>query len=492
MKKQKFIKTRRVSVHPSWAIQHRRPGTELRLINNKYYLYEVSSKYDSVLKRAKKITGKLLGKITEKDGFIVSSKDKLRQKAEQPVIFDNLTTKEFGTQQLILKLASKQLHALEQVFGEDAKPIFAFALFRLTEQSPIKNVPFYFMHSYLSELWKDTTLSDKSISQLLRRIGDNREKIIEYLKFFIRDGEKVLLDMTHVVTHSQQIEAAQSGYNNSMSFEPQVNLMYLFSAQQNEPVYYRLLPGNIRDVKAFTLTMQECGLKDVTLIADKGFYSKKNIDTLNGEHLNYIIPLQRGNKLIPYPKVNTSGKHSWDGYFRFNDKIIWYKIKNNVILYLNQELKIVEEKDYLKRVEAEKKNYIMSRFYQKQSQFGTLALMNNNDKKTADDVYIQYKSRTNIETMFDALKNIIDADKTYMQNEEAMEGWMFVNHIALQCYYLIYQQLVVHKLIKKYSVTDFLKFTHRIKKIKINGNWQLSEITKPIKSLLDKLKLDIT
>lgn len=492
MQKTKSSKTHRTSVHPSWAIAHRKPGTELRLINNKYYLYKVSSKYDPILKRAKKITGKLLGRITEENGFIVSSKDELRQKIERPILVAPLTTKEFGTQQLILKLAAKQLSALEQVFSQDAKSIFAYALFRLTEQSPIKNVHFYFTHSYISETWKDTFLSDKNISQLLRRIGANREKIIEYQKFFIRDGEKVLLDMTHVVTQSQQIEAAQRGYNNSMSFEPQVNLMYLFSAQQKEPVYYRLLPGNIRDVKAFTLTMQECGLKDVTLIADKGFYSKKNIITLDGEHLNYIIPLQRGNKLIPYSKINSSDKNTWDGYFTFNDTIIWYKIKNNVILYLNQELKITEEKDYLKRVEAKKENYIMNRFYEKQSQFGTLALINNTEKKTAEEVYIQYKSRANIETMFDALKNIIDADITYMQNDEAMEGWMFVNHIALQFYYLIFQQLVEHKLIKKYSVTDFLKFTHRVKKIKINGNWHISEITKPVKSLLDKLKLDIT
>lgn len=492
MQKIKTSKTRGTSVHPSWATNHRKPGTELRFINNKYYLYKVSSKYDPILKRAKKITGKLLGRITEENGFMVSSKDKLRQKVECPVFVDTLTTKEFGTQQLILKLAAKQMSALVQVFCEDAKSIFACAFFRLTEQSPIKNVHFYFTHSYLSETWKDTFLSDKNISQLLRRIGTNREKIIEYQKKFIRDGEKVLLDMTHVVTQSRQIEAAQSGYNNSMSFEPQVNLMYLFSAQQKEPVYYRLLPGNIRDVKAFTLTMQECGLKDVTLIADKGFYSKKNITTLDGEHLNYIIPLQRGNKLIPYSKINSTKQKKWDGYFSFNNIIIWYKMKGNVILYLNQELKIAEEKDYLKRVEAEKENYIMSRFYEKQSQFGTLALIKNNEKQTAEDVYIQYKSRANIETMFDAFKNVIDADKTYMQNDEAMEGWMFVNHIALQFYYLIYQQLVEHKLIKKYSVTDFLKFTHRVKKIKINGSWHLSEITKPVKSMLDKLKLDIT
>lgn len=479
-------------VHPHWATAHRKPGTELRFIGGKYYLYAVSSKYDTILKRAKKISGKLLGRITEDDGFIVSAKDKLRQKAEQPMKVDKLTTKEFGTQELVLQLAEKQVSVLEEVFGEDAKPLFLFALFRLTEQSPIKNVPFYFMHSFLSEKWKEISISDKSISQLLRRVGSNREKIMEYQKHFVKDGEKVLLDMTHVITHSRQIEAAQSGYNNSMSFDPQVNLMYLFSADQHEPVYYRLLPGNIRDVKAFTLTMQECGLKNVTLIADKGFYSKKNIDSLNAAGLTYIIPLQRGPLLIPYPSSDAFNKKNWEGYFTFNEKIIWYRTKENVTLYLNQALQIAEEKDYLKRIEAEKENYTMDGFYEKQVHFGTLALINNNKKKTAEVIYSDYKSRTNVESMFDAMKNVVEADKTYMQNDKAMEGWMFVNHIALQCYYLIYQQLIKHKMLKKYSVTDFLKSTHRIKKVKINGNWHLAEITKPVMAVLQKLNLHIT
>ena len=392
----------------------------------------------------------------------------------------------------MLQLAEKQVSVLEKVFGEDAKPLFLFALFRLTEQSPIKNVPFYFMHSFLSEKWKEVLVSDKSISGLLRRVGSNREKIMEYQKHFVREGEKVLLDMTHVITHSRQIEAAQSGYNNSMSFDPQVNLMYLFSADQHEPVYYRLLPGNIRDVKAFTLTMQECGLKNVTLIADKGFYSKKNVGDLNAAGLTYIIPLQRGSLLIPYPSSDAFNKKNWDGYFTFNEKIIWYRTKENVTLYLNQGLQIAEEKDYLKRVEAEKENYTMDGFYEKQVHFGTVALINNNQQKTAENMYAAYKSRTNVESMFDAMKNVVEADKTYMQNDKAMEGWMFVNHIALQCYYLIYQQLVKHKMLKKYSVTDFLKFTHRIKKVKINGSWHLAEITKPVMKVLQKIDLHIT
>ena len=63
-----------MTTHPKWATKHKRKGTELRLINGRFYLYEVSSKWDPEKKRAKKITGKLLGKITKESGFIESDK----------------------------------------------------------------------------------------------------------------------------------------------------------------------------------------------------------------------------------------------------------------------------------------------------------------------------------------------------------------------------------------------------------------------------------
>lgn len=480
------------SPHPSWATQHRTKGTELRFLNGRYYLYAVSSKYDPVLKRAKKISGKLLGRIDEQHGFIESSKEKLRKAVGLPKINDGISTKDFGTQALMLKLASKQLQALELIFGEEAKALFLFAFFRLTEQSPIKNVLFYYMHSFFSQTWPNVKVSDKEISHLLRRIGENRTKIMEYQRLFFKEEETVLLDMTHVITHSHKLESAQSGYNNSMSFKPQVNLMYLFSAQQCEPIYYRLVPGNIRDVKAFTLSIQECNLKNIMLIADKGFYSKKNTDLLDKSLIPYIIPLQRGSSLIEYPKPGDQPNEMWDGYFTFNETIIWFRTQNFVSLYLNQALKIAEEKDYLTRIENQKEKYSMDAFFKKQIHFGTLALLSKHNEKTAEQVYISYKARTNVETMFDAYKNILDADTTYMQNQDAMEGWTFVSHIALQMYYNVYNQLNQQKILKKYSVNDFLKFTHRIKKIKINNLWYTSEITKPIKTLLDKLNLDIT
>ncbi|PLB85215.1 hypothetical protein C0T31_12125 [Dysgonamonadaceae bacterium] len=65
--------------HPDWALKFRKKGTELRLLNGQYYLYEATSKWNPEKKRSQKVTGKLLGKITEKDGFIESEKARLRR-----------------------------------------------------------------------------------------------------------------------------------------------------------------------------------------------------------------------------------------------------------------------------------------------------------------------------------------------------------------------------------------------------------------------------
>ncbi|MDR1973288.1 MAG: hypothetical protein LBQ31_01285, partial [Bacteroidales bacterium] len=67
------------STHPTWALAHKRPCTELRNINGRYYLYEVTSKWNPEKKRSVKITGRLLGKITQSEGFVESEKAQLRK-----------------------------------------------------------------------------------------------------------------------------------------------------------------------------------------------------------------------------------------------------------------------------------------------------------------------------------------------------------------------------------------------------------------------------
>ena len=111
---------------------------------------------------------------------------------------------------------------------------------------------------------------------------------------------------------------------------------------------------------------------------------------------------------------------------------------------------------------------------------------------TAQDIYSQYKSRGAIEQLFDSLKNLLQADRTYMRTDEGLEGWMFVNHIALTWYYKIYSTLLAAKLLSRFSVNDVLLRAEKIQKININDTWLTAEITAKTHKLLANIGCTVT
>ena len=76
-----------------------------------------------------------------------------------------------------------------------------------------------------------------------------------------------------------------------------------------------------------------------------------------------------------------------------------------------------------------------------------------------------------------------------MQNDIAIEAWMFVNFVAIQWYYITFNMLKKYKLTKTYSPLDLMMRLVEIKKLKINDQWYLSEATQSTADLLDKLKI---
>ena len=81
--------------YPEWVEKYRQKGTNISCIRGKYYLYACTSKYDPVKKRAKKITGEYLGRITE-DGLIPPKKKKDEIK--------EVTVKEYGASNAAVEL----------------------------------------------------------------------------------------------------------------------------------------------------------------------------------------------------------------------------------------------------------------------------------------------------------------------------------------------------------------------------------------------------
>ena len=484
----------KTSPHLLWALAQKKKGTELRSIKGKYYLYEYKTVYDKIKKRPKKISGPLLGSITEKDGFIPSSKREL-EKGISKTTFTSIQCKEYGISELINTRFNEYTNQLEKVFPNEWKELLLIAYCRFVYRCPLKSIPFRTASGYLLEHMQMKPFGEKQASGILKRIGGQREKMLQYMQSFIKPEEYILMDATDVLSNSRQISLARKGYNSKLSYDTQFNLMYIYSADSRMPLYYRLLPGNIRDVKAFKNCIREAGLKKAIVVADKGFYSQSNLEMLQQEQLSYILPIKRDNLLINYQDLIHNTFKTGSSFFEHEKRVIWYQVipMDNglfLFLFLDEQLRVKEDIDFLTRIKTVPEKYTIEKYHEKKYRFGTIALLTCLNEQ-AEDIYQTYKSRMDIEIMFDSMKNVLEADHTYMQDEQTLQGWMFVNHLVLQWYQHLYIELKEKKLLKTISVNDVIQVLTDVKKIRINNQWYLNEYTSHTEKIMKKLGINL-
>ena len=475
--------------YPEWVEKYRQKGTNISCIRGKYYLYACTSKYDPEKKRAKKITGEYLGRITE-EGLIPPKKR--RTEGIEP---QGISIKEYGASKALYEIGSDLYAMLKKHFPKEADRLFVLSALRVVEKCPFKRIAEAYTSSYLSEQYGKLALSSASLSDFLKEFGRNRTEIVGFLKEYIEPDEYVLFDGTNIISQSANMDINRVGYNSHRQFDPQISLMLAFSANKHAPGYYRVIPGNVRDVVAFKQSVMESDIKNMTVIADKGFGSESNFQMLEENDLKYIVPLRRNNGMIDRTKLKTGNRSSFDGHFLFQNRVIWYYsyIYNNrtILVCLDSDLRNEEEKDYAIRIQKGLEGFTADGLLDKQYDFGTVAFCTNIDE-TPEKIYSLYKTRGEIEQSFDFLKNLLKQDKTYLQSQYSVETWAFLNFLSLMLVYKIYNLLHDAGLTKKYSVADFLDYLKYIRSAKINNVWYIGEITKASQTLLDKLNIDIT
>lgn len=490
--------------HPDWALKYRKPGTELKLINGRYYLYGVKSVYDKTIRRSKKVSLGILGSITEENGFTSSEKNELKKKSSNTYLNKQIMVFEYGFAKWLMDelQGSGIMDALKKHFPAHWEFIVFMVYCRIAYKSPLKNIPFDLEQSSILDLldWKDK-IYDQRISDMLFELGGMQQSIHVFMKPKDNRRRTVLMDATDVVLQSGNIYLAQKGYNSNMDFQLQFVLLYLYDALTLEPLYYRLLAGNIREVSAMQNTIKISGMEQCVYIADKGFFSQANIDALEKMSMEYIIPLRRDNRLIPYQAIQNIEQS--DNYFKFSKRFIFHSDTKNIgkrkiDLFLDGKLKEQEKTDYLSRIQSLPENFSKVKFNEKVQTMGTLGIMHNTGL-SPQDLYVEYKNRGEIEQFFDHFKNTIDASCSHMQRTESLNGWMFINHISMQIIYKLFQILKTtplnkrQKLIHRYSINDTIEHLKTIKKIRFAPNeFVISEINKSTKILLKQMKISIT
>ncbi len=464
------------SDYPEWVLKYRDRNRELRFINGHYYLYRIRNTWDKERRRHRKVTEEYLGSITP-DG-LVEPKHKLILKRLQQI-----SVKEYGASSLLMGISADIRDALKGSFQE-WREIFVFSCMRLIHNTPIKNLEFHYSESFLSEMMRDVATYPKHIGEMLRSVGMDRSAMESFMKRFLPKSRYLAIDLTHVFSLSENVISAVLGHDPDEKHLPMVELLLLFNLEEHEPSYFRMLSGSITSVMALAATADEAGLSDVVLVADTGFYSSKNIREMEERHIHYIIPLKRNSMLIPYDI-------EMKRYFMFEDRPVWYShVTGNrrVYLFRDPSLRAEEEKDFLRRSEG--KRGAVASFHRSERRMGTIALIT--DLNVSGEIlYDMMKSRVEIEQAYDTFKNTLNADRTYMRDDNAMRGWMFVNFIALMLHYRIYNILRKKDMLRKYSPRDVLDHLQRVSKLKIGDEWKISEIPKKSRDIIDELGIPI-
>lgn len=513
---------------PEWVLAHKKPGTELRLIRGKYYVYACSSEYDKEIKRARKKTGAYLGRITEAEGFIpkkeiqptiVSFKDGVRD--------GEFASLEYGFYYFYEKLIKKKYEPLlRKHFPDLWQSILGASYCRTMRQSPLNRMEAVFRRSYFSHIYQEAHLSPKRLTGLLRDLGRSRHAIVSFCRELLGDSRTIIFDGTDIVSASELMTLNTLQKSKVGSFDKLFNLMCVFSPDARVPVFYSIHPGKIKDAKSFKDSLDELMTdKSKTLVVidpemgtelDKGFASGSNLEKLEAFNLNYVVSLKRNDFHLDYSCLDRRDNSGMDVQFEYEGRAIWGKElgiwdkdhpDRKVYLFYDPMLASKEEEDFYKRNKSIMgSNKYKEKYAQASLKFGTIGMVSNkkedktNDKEKghkhsankpslAEVVYFSYKERGTDEEMISTLKTVVKADRTYMQDEIALEGWMFINFIALLWHYLLRNHIEDCDMLKKLSSAYLCDTFTGVNVLRIGDDWKIAGITANDQRVLKKLKI---
>jgi len=450
-----------------WLEEQRRKGEkclEVKKIGTNYYVYRSTTYWDKKEKKRRK-RSEYVGKLTQ-EGLIVKREKKV-------------TVKQYGNA-LLLHYAMKDLIPMLKAF-DSWKEIYALALTRVVGYTPLKRVKAVWEKLYLDI---KPNLNPKKLSEVLKEVGLNREAQNAVFRALM-NGKHFVYDLSVVFTRSS-INLAETGYNKDRIHVPQINLALLCS-MKGLPAMIRTLPGSVRDITSLYNTVEEIRASfdsKLILILDRGFFSQEAIDFLLDKDFSFVIPARRNSKL--YEISVDLNEH-----FFYRDRLIKAgKAERRYYLYLFEDVTLrAEEEVNLYRM-LDEGRISKEELDRRLERTGKILLVSDMDAKP-EEIFLMYKQRVSVEKAFDAYKNLLHADRMYLQSDEAVFGHIFTSFLALYGYCRLQQMLRNAGLLNKVSPLDLLEEFSKVYMVRIGEKEIMSEVPKKVRELDEKLDLNL-
>ena len=451
-------------------------GLEVKKFSNGYYVYRSTTYWDKELKKRRK-KSVYIGKLDINKGLIESKKTVISNKRVRSIW-------EYGNSALLNFAMQDLVPLLQTAFGEMWEEVYALALTRITGYVPLKRANLAWEKLYpISGI--TPSMSPRSLSKMLKKVGINRKGQNLVFKGLSSEDKHLVYDLSAIFTRSEAINFAEKGYNKEHFHIPQVNFALFCTANDNLPTMVRILPGSVRDIKSLALSIQEIGVENKTLILDRGFYSQGSIKTLNEHKLNFIIPTKRNSTLY-------NEQISLSDHFFYHERLIkcGKEKHGGNILYLFEDSEMKKEEEYTLYKWYDENKINSGMFNKSLEKAGKILLVSNVDL-TPEDVFLMYKKRDTVEKHYDTYKNMLEADKLYLQDNESLFGHLFISFLSLYGYVKIQNCIKKADLTSKYSSRDLIEQFRKVYIMDLDGQMILTEVPKKIEEMEKKLNLKL-
>ena len=502
-------------------------------VGNNTYLYESHSFRDEKGRpRNRKVK---IGKIDRNTGAIRYTPEYIDRMLEAgtPIelpIIDGLeehiikaldSLKIFGLFYFMEKVGEKikLIKILKQTF-----PAFWEEIFMLCAYLIVNDKPLMYMEDWIGEheSYHVGKMSSQRLSELLGAF-DQKERN-DFFKAWCTENvsdEYMAIDITSISSYSKQIPECERGYNRDGEDLDHINFCLLFGERTQMPIYQTVYSGSIGDQATLKATLKEVeavsGGKKLVLVADKGFYSVKNVEMLLNNGSGFLLAVPFANKwtmeLIREERDNidritnliqTCGSPdrgiireidfagtSLNAFVLYNperaldERNHWYSYVTWLKeLSENGKDTVKHSKDiekYLlvnKGKGKQKKVEIREDVLQRKLETAGWFIMLGNGNLTAQQAYDIYRKKDVIEKAFMKYKNQLGLKRLRIHSEKRMRNKMFVAFIALTLVSFIHKVMKEKGVYRNMTMEKMFITLSKLKKVTVNGQDILRPLTK--------------
>ena len=450
-------------------------GIEIKHFGNSYYVYRSTTVWDKEAKKRKK-RSVYLGKLDRERGFIKRERGIPRFKPK--------SIRQYGNALLLHQAMADILPLLRESFDEYWQEIYALAITRMLGMTPLKRVENVWERLY--DPHKLTPkLSPKLLAAVLRDVGADRSGQSIIFRELARNGRQFVYDLSVVFTRSEGIRFAELGYNKDHVYLPQIQLALLYAVDTGLPTMIRALPGSVKDIATLTASLSEVDIAGKILILDRGFFSEDVVAFLLQREIAFLLPARRNSALYEVRIHLTQ-------HFFYRERLIRYgkRRQEAYFLYLFEDavLRMEEEKTLYKRLDERK--ITREELEKGRKSAGRILILSSLDR-VGEEIFMMYKQRGHVETQFDSYKNVLHADRMYLQDDESVFGHLFISFLALYGYCKLEKVLKKAGLLQRFSPADVLEEFSKVYRFTDGTQEVISEIPRKVAELEAKMGVDV-